>query len=126
MSHPILDDLAPDLMAVEFVKWDRFTVGEWFDGLEYVTVYGWIDREDLYKDFVVVMRWETGHTYFTTSSAERTHDVQQALFPDATPEDHNDCKRVEEHVVIPNAVRLRHDGGFQEGDVNGNSGGDGA
>ena len=113
MSQAILDGLAPDLEALEFVEWDRFTVGDW-DGQTYVTVYGWIDREDDYKDFVIILRWADGTTYYTTSSAERTEEIHRILWPDDPIEEHNDCQRVEEYIDIPNAIRLVADGGSEE------------
>lgn len=110
MTDELLASLRPELAELDFVEWDRFTRGTW-GNQPFITVYGWIDREDVWKDFVVILRWEDGATYFTTSSAEHTHRIHEVLFPDDGLDDHNDCIRVEDHLDIPNAVRLRHDGG---------------
>jgi len=101
----ILHDLADALEALDFVQWDRFTSGEYSDDLDFVEVYGWIDRPDDYKDFVVVTQYSNGHRNFTTSSSEHTEAIFQQLF-DEPLDEHNDCKRVENYVDIPNMVEL--------------------
>ena len=104
-SELLLAELSESLEAMDFVTWDRYTGGEWSEGQQYVTVYGWIDREDTYKDFVEVIKWENGGVYFTTSSAEHTEDIYEVLFDDSL-ENHNDCKRVENVLDLPNVVML--------------------
>nr|WP_305794632.1 hypothetical protein [Halomarina rubra] len=96
------------LRKVRFVEWDRFTVGQWHDE-QSVSVYGWIDREDEYKDFVLVIFWpESEEFYFTTSSADRTEDIYRALVGDDMTE-HNECHRVEDNFNVENSVTLNHD-----------------
>lgn len=92
------------LRAVRFVDFDRFTVGDW-DGEQYVNVYGWIDREDQYKDFVLIIFWpESEAHYFATSSAEYSEEIQRCLTGDA--DGHNKCHRVEDAFNVSNAVHL--------------------
>lgn len=101
----ILEDLEEDLEALDFVEWDRWTGGEWSEGHEYVTVYGWIDRDDEYKDFVEIIGWDDGGVYFTTSSAEYTEEIYQVLF-DEPLDEHNDCRRVENVLDIENMIEV--------------------
>jgi len=105
MTEQISEWMQDELEALDFVMWDRFTTGEWSEGLTYTTVYGWIDRDDSYKDFVMVTFWDDGGRWFTTSSEEYTIDIHQSLF-DEPPEEHNDCQRVEDKAEIANVVEL--------------------
>ena len=100
------------LDLLPFVEWDRFTTGEWGGDSPYVTVYGWLPREqDEYKDFVLLILWpETETVYFSTSSAEWTEEIYEALYDDSL-ENHNDCQRVEDTFDVDNAVKLVTDGG---------------
>lgn len=94
------------LRAARYVEWDRFVVGDWGDE-QYVSVYGWIDRDDEYKDFVEVIFWpESEDIYFTTSSAERTKDLHRDLVGEDDLDDHNECHRVEDSFNVSNAVEL--------------------
>ena len=104
----ILSELSDKLAELDFVEWDRYTGGRWSDNSSYVTVYGWVDREDEYKDFVEIIRWDNGQLYFTTSSAEHTEDIFEVLFEDSL-DNHNDCKRVEDVLDIDNVVELDAD-----------------
>lgn len=94
------------LRSVRFVEWDRFTICDW-NGEQSVSVYGWIDREDAYKDFVLVIFWpESESHYHTTSSAERTEDLYRALVGDDLDE-HNECHRVEHTFNVSNAIEVQ-------------------
>jgi len=91
---------------VEFVEWDRFTISDWFGQQQHVTVYGWIDRDDEYKDFVLVVFWpEIEQFYFTTSSKEYTKEVYERLVGES-PKHHNECNRVEDTFNVENAIEL--------------------
>lgn len=95
------------LRSLRMVDWDRFTIGDW-NGEQAVSVFGWIDREDEYKDFVVVIFWpESEGIYNTTSSAEHTEEITQKLHGEAS--DHNECRRVEDTFNVSNAIAA--DGG---------------
>ena len=95
------------------VKWDRFireTSVEPTDELDGATVvytlYGWIDREDLYKDFVLIMfEWDGSFTYWT-SSALYSEIFHERIHGDVSG--HTDCERVEDWFPeIKNVVRLK-------------------
>ncbi len=98
------DWMEQKLRSVEFVDFDRFTVGDWA-GEQYVNVYGWIERPDDHEDFVLIIFWpEREELYFTTSSAEHSEEVQKCLF--GTTEGHNECHRVEDSFNVSNAIEL--------------------
>jgi hypothetical protein len=93
------------LNRVSFVEWDRLVRGPAANDPEawYVTVYGWIGRDDGRSDFVLIefSSWAP-EPYFLTSSAARSHDIAAAIY--GTQEGHaGDCERVE--VVFPDVVR---------------------
>jgi len=72
------------------VTWDRFSVG--FDiGLDFVWIFGWVDREDNYKDFVVLDFNGKKPTCVSTSSAKYSKE-----FSDRLRFTHTDCQRVED------------------------------
>lgn len=101
------------LAKLDMVEWDRFTLGDW-DGEQAVTVYGWLDREDEYKDFVLLILWPEGEgIYYTTSSDEWTHEIHSRLFDD-DPDEHNDCRRVERTFDVPNAIELHQETDLEE------------
>jgi len=71
------------------VAWDRFT--ERHDGM---TVYGWVGREDAYKDFMVIIIELVGSSFFIrflTSSARYSEEFSRR----AGGTRHISCKRVE-------------------------------
>lgn len=89
------------------VTWDRFVSEDTEPNEENLiyTLYGWVDRDDSYKDFVIVQfYWDGDFTYYTSSAKysavwhERIH---------GTSEGHSDCKRIEDWFPgIKNVVRL--------------------
>jgi len=104
-ASTVMQDLAADLRALSFVQWDRFTGGEWSPDINYVQVYGWIDRADDHKDFVLIIQWDNGERFFATSSAKYTEAISKALFD--KPAGHNECQRVEDYLDIPNMVTVK-------------------
>lgn len=98
--------IAEKLAAVPIVTWDRFII-QHRDGKQVVDVYGWIDREDEYKDFVWVRFHEDGAMEYTTSSEEYTEYLTAKWF--GKSETHAECRRVEDTFDIPNVVELRED-----------------
>lgn len=88
------------LRELEFVEWDRYhSFGE------QVAFFGWINREDQYKDFVVI-HWnpETARVEgYHTSSAKYTEAIGDIL---GIP--HSDCHRVEDKFAIENMVELQN------------------
>lgn len=92
--------------ALPFVQWDRFTHDTWFDEAETVSVYGWIYREDDYKDFVLIRFWPQMEEFvFTTSSEKYSTIIQERLLGHS--DDHNHCKRVENHFDLENMVETQ-------------------
>ncbi len=80
-------DIADILNALPFVLWDRCTVAG-----DETTIYGWIDRRDGRKDFVLVQF--TGPLVgFTTSSARWSRTIHEVIYGPRAG-DHNDCRRV--------------------------------
>ena len=115
------DWIAEVLGRVEFVEWDRFTLNE-MDGYQFVDVYGWIDRDDDYKDFVWSRFWpETETVEYTTSSDDYSREIQRIWFGEDSLGDHNPCRRVENTFDVSNVVELDEhdlatDGGRRLGD----------
>ena len=96
--------IATQLVKVDFVKWDRYTVGERGDRT-IVDVYGWIDRDDDYKDFVWTRFWPANEVFeYTTSSDTYSEQLAEIWFGESS--DHDPCNRVENTFDIPNAVTL--------------------
>jgi len=94
------------LRSLRLVEWDRFTVGEWADE-QYVNVYGWINRDDGYKDFVNVIFWaESEGLYHITSSAEHSEAISETLHGESGDGGHNDCQRVEDTFNVENAIQI--------------------
>lgn len=116
MSKPIRnqDWIESQLSALSLVEWDRFTIGDW-NGTQSVSAYGWIDREDEYKDFVLIIFWaENEELYYISSSDEYTVEIHQTLF-DESPEEHNDCRRVEHTFDVENAIELTEQAKLTDG-----------
>ena len=96
--------IATQLEKVGFVTWDRFTVTE-RQGYTLVDVYGWIDRDDAYKDFVWTRFYPGNKTFeYTTSSDEHSERLGEIWFGESN--DHEPCRRVEDTFDIPNRVEL--------------------
>jgi len=97
------------LSRLDMVDWDRFihgtdpnTVGR------YINVYGWIERVDKYKDFVVLrfmLDYDPTLIGFTTSSDQYTEEIYRLIYGER-PDQHVSCKRVEDRFDIPNAIEL--------------------
>ena len=90
------------LDTLPMVEWDRFIEGD-----ESVTVYGWIERADEYKDYIQIQiapadEWVS----FTTSSKEHSAEIHGLLFGEDPPNAHNECQRVENHFDVEQAVTL--------------------
>jgi len=94
-----------DLEKLDFVQWDRYT-----EAGDNLNLYGWIEREDSYKDFVLVTYQAiTGTQEYKlsayTSSAKYSHKISELLFDDTTS--HTDCKRIENVFNdVKNVIRL--------------------
>lgn len=98
--------IADRLEAVPVVEWDRFTVGK-INEKQVVNIYGWIDREDEYKDFVWTRFWpDVKQLEFMTSSEEFSDYLHVEWFGEESLDDHNPCRRVEHAFDVENAVEL--------------------
>ena len=102
----MIEQLKEPMADLPFVEWDRYVTGQWDADHDYVKAYGWIDRDDGYKDFVILTTWsDTNQINFTTSSSEHTERIHELLF-DESPENHHGCQRIEDAVDIPNMVSI--------------------
>lgn len=89
------------LNRFEFVTWDRFV-----ESKHHIQFYGWIDREDNYKDFILlIFTQQTGKVdYFVSSSHARHDQILEILgkqinnFP---------CQRVEGSFKILHKVMIQ-------------------
>jgi len=73
------------------VEWDRYVEDD-----DAYSVYGWIQRSDGKRDFVLVSIKEDLGTYvsFVTSSAKYSKTLTELIHGDTS--EHIDCKRVED------------------------------
>lgn len=83
------------LTKLTFVYWDRY-----FEYSEGISFYGWIDRNDNYKDFVVLDFIE-GQISYSTSS-----DKYSKKIADILNQEHSPCQRVEYFCDIKNMIKL--------------------
>lgn len=83
------------------VAWDRY-----IDDESGYIFYGWIDREDSYKDFMVIEMDKDGGYYFITSSAKYSAEFLQRINPDSI---HSDCIRIESNFEPKNMIRIKKD-----------------
>lgn len=92
------------MASLPFVEWDRFV--KWDDGEEAgLTFYGWIERNDKYKDFVTLTLDLGGLPIeYMTSSAKYSRKICAILF--GVKEGHENCRRVEDHFTVPNVIHL--------------------
>lgn len=92
------------LKKLSFVKWDRYTEtddGEW----QTIDLYGWIDREDSYKDFVVLeYDIPRDEFYYWTSSSKYSEELNKVAREGM---EHLKCKRIEEFSSLPNVIKLK-------------------
>ena len=109
MHKELKEIMKEDMEKLPFVIWDRF-----WERDNGATVFGWVDREDSYKDFVYmdydydsktskknrINTWDMG---YGTSSARYSKEIHRTLM---CSDDHSDCQRVENHFDIQNVVTL--------------------
>jgi len=99
------------LELLDFVQWDRCTQWQEEYGPAVVRVFGWIERNDQYKDFVH-LEFNADVDGFQvlflgTSSKKYSQRINELLYDDAV---HVDCQRVENQFRIENAVYLKGQG----------------
>lgn len=106
--------IAEQLGTASIVEWDRFIVED-HDGTQRVEVYGWINRDDDYKDFVIVRFWPENEEFgYTTSSDEWTEWLYNEWFDHDDLSGHNECRRVEHAFDVENVVELTKDADLGE------------
>ncbi|HDK42114.1 MAG TPA: hypothetical protein ENG87_01940 [Candidatus Pacearchaeota archaeon] len=88
------------LKKLDFVNWDRYFT--YSGGLN---VFGWIERDDNYKDFVLLEFVDETYASlciaYSTSSKEYTEKIAEIL-----NQEHSECKRVEHFCDINNSIKL--------------------
>lgn len=97
------------LRRFPFVEWDRFI--EWrLDDDIIIRVFGWIDRQDTFKDFVAIeLLLKTKQVeMLMTSSAEYSKKICEIIYG-LGEEYHQQCKRVEHRFQISNSIKLKED-----------------
>lgn len=95
-----MEKLSKFLKKFKFVKWDRYVATE----LNSYYIYGWIEREDSYKDFIVI-EWDEDSTmggWFITSSAKWDEEIKKIMGTNGGKA----CQRVEHLVDISNSIKL--------------------
>lgn len=108
------------LSRLKMVKWDRFT----FDAegeRQWVLAYGWIDRPDAHKDFIVVDYWpEVREMHLVQTSSPDSENLMKqidVINNFGKPSQHNKCRRIEDYFQVPNCIRLK-DSGYNKLEVN--------
>ena len=86
------------LKKLDFVNWDRY-----FGEGNKLTFFGWIDREDNKKDFIVV-DFSVKPIWFATSSKKYSKEIADIL-----NQEHSDCKRVEYFCDLKNVIKLKQE-----------------
>jgi hypothetical protein len=86
------------LASLDFVMWDRYAGS--LDSE--IHIYGWIARNDSYKDFVVLTYKDTQVESFITSSEKYTEQIAKIL----GFENHGKCIRAENDFDISNLIKL--------------------
>ncbi len=99
------------LERCNYITWDRYVMYQ--AGDDFCTVYGWIKREDEYKDFAVIefnlTKKEIG--FVITSSAKYSEQFNKDT--DGLEIEHNHCKRIEDDFPdLKNCVRLNGSNGL--------------
>ena len=84
------------LAKLSFINWDRY-----FGEGNNLTFFGWIDRKDKYKDFVV-LDFSGENIWFATSSKKYSREIADIL-----NQTHSVCKRVEHFCDLPNVIKER-------------------
>lgn len=108
--------IASTLNKLPFVIWDRASflmppyiakdrIRRWW-----LAVFGWIEREDAYKDFIAI-DFEIHPQYgriagvISTSSKKHSKEAVELIMGKQAP--HNDCFRVEEITGVRNSVKQK-------------------
>lgn len=112
-TRPLHRRISAACNALPFVTWDRFVTGT-LDGHSYVEIYGWINRADGQRDFVLIVSWTHWDSVeYVTSSAKFSAEIGRILYGDKS--DHNDCIRAADVFALDQTVErsqeLKEEGG---------------
>ena len=90
------------LAKFKFVKWDRFTEDTPNCRLNF---YGWIKRNDAYKDFIALTIFKQDFSIeYITSSAKWDKEICRIL--KVPLKEQLTCKRVEHYFDIKNVIKI--------------------
>ena len=95
LTKELHEQIKTDIEKLPFVMWDRLTQSG-----ALITIFGWIDREDFYKDFVC-LQYHGIEFKVTTSSKKYSEEISKLLECS-----HSDCERVETYFKIPNVIKI--------------------
>ena len=91
------------LSDIPFVNWDRFLDLKWARNRN-ITVFGWIEREDSYKDFVVLeFDLVRSEVFFVSTSSEKYSKKISEILGSS----HTICQRVEDNFNVNNSIKLQ-------------------
>lgn len=87
------------MLKLPFVQWDRFC-----EEKNCITTYGWIEREDSYKDFIVLSVNDDMSYSWLSSSVRKDEEIKAIL--ETGKMGYAPCQRVEWSFEIPNMIKL--------------------
>lgn len=95
------------LEKLEFVEWDRLLEFKNENGNRITRVFGWIEREDEYKDFVHLEFLEESNEvlFLGTSSKQYSEKIHTILYGE-DDDQHVQCRRVENQLDIENVIEI--------------------
>ena len=100
MDKKLIQTIAETLEKFDFVQWDRF-----IDLPNHIQIYGWMDRVDDYKDFLLLTyRKDTGSWGYTNSSVKNISKIKKIL--GIKEGGTYQCQRVEHTFDINNSIKL--------------------
>ena len=92
------------LSDLPFVNWDRF-LDLRFEENRVLHVFGWIKREDSYKDFVSLEFDVVNQKVFFIATSSKKYSKRIAEILGCS--DHADCQRIEDFFKIENMIKLK-------------------
>ena len=105
------DFIEEKLEMLDFVEWDRCIQWQVDGGPNVVRVFGWIERDDQYKDFAhLEFTADVGGfevIFLGTSSSEYSEEINERVNGKG---DYAHCHRVENQFEVENTVNLDTDG----------------
>jgi hypothetical protein len=99
----MLSSIERQLNLLPEVTWDR-----WAGELDEMVIFGWVERADDKRDFVMLRFKDNALNLFSTSSAKHSREFANRLGFDTTS--HKECKRVEWVFKNVKTVRMPKDG----------------